>query len=67
MISIEKYKMISPVLKRITHNVWACENETRKKKGEQNKPKDNTVEILIKDDKHMRFAFYYDTDKETYF
>ena len=34
MISIEKYKMISPVLKRITQNVWACENETRKKKGE---------------------------------
>ena len=34
MISIEKYKMISPVLKRVTHNVWTFENETRKKNGE---------------------------------
>ncbi len=34
---------------------------------ERNKPKDNIVEILIKDDKYMRFVFYYDTDKDTYF
>ena len=33
----------------------------------QNKPKDNTVEILIKDGKCMRFAFYCDTEKETYY
>ena len=33
----------------------------------QNKPKDNTVEIPIKDDARMRFAFYYDKDKDTYY
>ena len=34
MIPIEKYEMISPVLKRVTQNVWECENETRKKNNE---------------------------------
>ena len=33
----------------------------------QNNPKVNLVEISIKGGKRMKFAFYYDTDKDTYY